>query len=407
MPTISLRNSVLDFVEERKSYFKQWIFDKPIVVSQAKHQSFADLQHMMFKVIKHFVLNYNDYQHLMPLSAEARRVVQIFSDHPYNPGTYRTDFVFDSTGQVKIIEITCRFALNTVFEAAIFNQVANEYADEFLGSHQFDQSYESIYPYLENFIYQSSEIIILKGSDLNNSSRVFKGIFEATESKVSEVHYTELHTVAHRLEDAWVISELTLEEIESLNDDTLKILADSNLINDFRTALLIHDKRFFDLLGNKQLLKAALSDEEVEKFHHFHIPTYGYGNSPEAWNQARLNKEYWILKHRALGKSKSVYAGVVTSEKDWNDIFNSSEISEFVLQQWVPQKTFSGKLNGKNHNDYITGTFLFINDHYFGLGPFRTSSYPITNVTDDRKVSALTLANLGASFDEEVFMYIS
>lgn len=401
----SLREHVLDFVNDKRSYFEQWIFDKPIVISKSQHEALVNLQRIMYKVITYFVNNYSDYRELMPVSQKAEKIINLFSEIPYRPGTYRTDFVYDHKGQVKIIEITSRFSLNTVFETAVFDQVARDFAEKNLNEYQFDRSYELIFDYLEKFYSSSEEILILKGSDLRTGSKIFKGILEAAGNKVTEVQFENISAYENRLEKAWIISELTLEEIETLPNNILKKLSESNLINDFRTAFLIHDKRFFSILGNDKLLNSALSLYEINELIRFYVPTFTFGERPDQWAKARENKDEWILKHRALGKSQSLYAGIVISGKDWDNLFESNEISEFVIQKWIPQRSYKGSLKGIEYNDYITGTLLFFNNNYFGLGPYRASSFPVTNVVDDRKVGGLALVRNDTPSKENVFHF--
>ena len=112
-----------------------------------------------------------------------------------------------------------------------------------------------------------------------------------------------------------------------------------------------------------------------------------------AINHAKINKDNWILKHNALGKSKSIYAGIVTTAQDWDEIFKKENLNDFVLQRWVPQNKIKGKILDQEYEDYVTGTLLFFNNNYFGLGPFRTSSFPVTNIVDDRKATSIILAH--------------
>ena len=64
------------------------------------------------------------------------------------------------------------------------------------------------------------------------------------------------------MKDALVISEIGLNEIVLLSDSDLELLAASNLINDFRTVFTAHDKRFFELLNNETIQRAALDASE-------------------------------------------------------------------------------------------------------------------------------------------------
>ena len=108
--------------------------------------------------------------------------------------------------------------------------------------------------------------------------------------------------------------------------------------------------------------------------------------------KARSNKNGWILKHRALGKSQSVYAGIVTDEEVWSTVLNEANLEDYVLQEWIPQRRHQGEIQGEPYQDFLTGTLIFFDDNFFGFGDFRTSSHPVTNVVDHRKASSVIVS---------------
>lgn len=137
--------------------------------------------------------------------------------------------------------------------------------------------------------------------------------------------------------------------------------------------------------------KQALNEEERQFLLAAIIPTYNASQAPEIWEAAKYSKEHWILKHRALGKSEAIFAGPVTDDVEWTALFEREDLSEFVLQQWIPQKTIKGTIGGQTFNDFITGTMLFFDEHNFGFADFRTSSFPVTNKVDHRKCVSVIL----------------
>jgi len=246
--------------------------------------------------------------------------------------------------------------------------------------------------YLEGLIGDHRRIIVLKNSDSRNSSKFFVPIFQKMGFEVVIILPEEVNHRRGELEEGFVVSELSIEELESLSDETLAVLAASDMINDLRTVILVHDKRFHAVLGRTEIREAVLSPKEIALLDLFYVQTYTHGEAPELWEEARLNKDRWILKHRSLGKSEEIYAGVVTSEEEWARLFVRADLGEFVVQQWIEQMRFDGTVNGKEYSDFVTGTLLFFDDNYFGPGFFRTSSFPVTNVTDDRKMFCVTLS---------------
>jgi hypothetical protein len=209
--------------------------------------------------------------------------------------------------------------------------------------------------------------------------------------QISKVPFTKVQENLELLSSSWIISELAFDEILSIPKNVLKVLSSLNVINDFRTVFLIHDKRFFEVLCNQEFQASVLSQREISFFSQYLVPTYTFEQAPELWQEARKNKDQWIIKHRALGKSQQIYAGIVTDAEDWEKLFIKGEFSELILQRWINQTKVSGNIGEYHYEDFVTGTLLFFDEHYFGFGDFRTSSFPVTNVVDHRKACSLIL----------------
>jgi hypothetical protein len=335
-------------------------------------------------MITHFVNRYDDYEHLMPVDNEIREVLKICSRRPYTVGTYRTDFVYDKEGQAKIIEITCRMSLNGIFQSAIFNSLSQKFGEK-AHINQSRDVYQSIFDHLLSYTKSSKSIFVLQGADNKNESRIFVNIFEQAGYMVHEISYKDLSLHLSNIEEALIISELSFQEILSIPKKELEVLSRSNVINDFRTVFLIHDKRFFSVIGNDAFRASVLNKSEEGLFKKFYIPTYCYGESVELWEDAKINKSDWIIKHKALGKSVEIYAGIVTKQEEWEQLFEAENREDLVLQHWIPQRTRRGTIENINYEHYIAGTLLYFDNYFFGLGEFRTSSFPVINKTDHRK----------------------
>jgi len=389
MKQITFKDSVNIFVEEKKDYYNQWVFDKPVVVSSEHSLKIERLQKIIYKLILFFVNNFQEYQDLIIVSPKTKLICEALSNVNYKVGTYRTDFVFDKHKNPKLIEITCRFALNTIFVSSIYDRLSKDIQKRLLANPNSKSRYNNLISYLEK-ISGKGDIFILSGEDKKNESILFKEIFERTGRKVTRIYFTDIDSALPGIsKDVFIISELTLSEIESLSLDTIVKLSTLNLVNDFRTALLVHDKQFFSVLSNQKFQNACLDSKEQLLLCDFLIPTYNSQESPESWNNAKTNKDKWILKHRALGKSESIYSGAVTEQSEWSRIFEEEDLEQYILQEWVVQPLFESQLKNKTYKDYVTGTYLFFNNNFFGFGPFRTSSHPVTNVVDDRKAIAI------------------
>jgi hypothetical protein len=397
---MTLKESVDVFVDEKLDYYNQWILDEPLFISEANNDELGKLQQILHKLIHEFVINYENYKSLMPVGPEVEKIIELFNNKPYQVGTYRTDFVYDSKRQVKLIEITCRFALNGMFLSSILNKTAQNYIDGNKASYSLVDCYSRIFERFDSYLEGVDTITILKGSDIRNESKLYCDIFERAGFSTKEVHYHDIQDNLQEMQSSWIISELAFDEILSIDHSVLKDLMPLNVTNDFRTVFLIHDKRFFDVLGNSGLRQKVLSPREITFFERFYIPTYSYNSDSHYWKDAKLNKDKWILKHRALGKSKDIYAGIVTEQEEWDKLFKSEKLEEMVLQEWIEQITYKNTLKGEPINDYLTGTLLYFDNNYFGFGDFRTSSFPVTNKVDHRKMAGLIVKEDGLLCDD-------
>ncbi|MEN6420025.1 MAG: hypothetical protein ABFC73_14005, partial [Clostridiaceae bacterium] len=168
-------------------------------------------------------------------------------------------------------------------------------------------------------------------------------------------------------------------------------------LNDLRTVFLVHDKRFFAVLNHDEFLFSALSSDEAAELRAYLVPTYTASERLDLWQNAREQKDGWILKPCVFGKSKNVFAGKVTEQREWERLFSEGETAGMVLQPFISQRLFQGTIGSQRFQDYVVGTLLYFNDQYFGPGIFRASSFPVTNIKDDRKLAPFVTAKI-ASF---------
>jgi len=386
----ALKTSLNCHAQEKLSYFQQWMFDAPAVISAQKFEEANQLHNVFYKLIKCFVNNYDKYTYLMPLSDDVLDILSHWHNKPYQIGSFRTDFVFDDKGVFRPIEITCRFALNGFFLNAIFDQHALQSRGDIpLAELQFP--YEQFVPFFYKKLAGTNKVLLLKEAETRNESKFFVPVLLSAGVVVEERTPSQLNANHDDLDSFLIINELNFSELLSINESAHRALANANLLNDLRTVFLVHDKRFFSVICDKDLQAQALSESEITFLQSVIIPTYGASQSPETWALAKNEKENWILKHRALGKSEAVFAGPVTEQSEWNALFKRDDIHEFVLQQWIPQKTIQGTIDGQTFNDFITGTMLFFDEHNFGFADFRTSSFPVSNVVDHRKCVGVVL----------------
>ncbi len=280
-----------------------------------------------------------------------------------------------------------------IFVSSIFNEASQRYWQKNLSNTPIINPYNDFFTHFSSYLGDKDCICILTGSDIRNESKFMVEIFKHTKIKVIFINYLELENNLEKVKNTLIISELSHEELLSLSKNILIELSNSLLLNDPRTIFLIHDKRFFSVMKDKELQEKVFTKEEIKEFNKFYIPTYSYSEHIDKWEDAKVNKSNWILKHRILGKSQQIYAGIVTLQTEWDDLFKGSSILDMVLQEWIPQKTIKGSIGNNLYNDYIAGTLLFFDNNFFGFGPFRASSFEVSNKIDDRKISSIILKN--------------
>ena len=161
------------------------------------------------------------------------------------------------------------------------------------------------------------------------------------------------------------------------------------MLNDFRTIFLIHDKRFLHLIFVDDFTRQCLTEEETAFLRAHTIHTYLYNRNKEIWEDAMQHKDRYILKPYDLGKSVGLYAGVMTDEETWKKNLIESEKGGFILQPFIHQRTYPCEWEGMHYDDYVCGMMLCMDDRYFDSGVFRTSSAPVTNKVDDRKMCVI------------------
>lgn len=368
------------------NYYSQWTFDKPLIVSKNTNDKFQRIQKLLYRAICEFGKNYDAYRHLMPISDDAERIISFCKNKPYHPGAYRTDFMLDVNNNIKLIEITCRFALNGLFITGFFNILADKRLVDRPDVKKIDD-YSRLFDYVIDLWGDFKHICFLKGLYNNNESKILVPLFKDMGLTVHVLTADQIEKNMHLFQDAVVFSEFNQEDWFGLPDNIIEIIVNSKLFNDPRTIFLIHDKRFFSVMHNNEFLHQVFTDEEIEEFQPYIAPTYTFSESPDIWLDARKNKDNWVFKPFGKGRSIDVSVGCCTTEEEWEGLFTNGKDKDMVLQSYINQRKFKGTINGKPYEDYAVGTLLFFNDNYFGPGLIRTSSYPVTNVKDDRKIA--------------------
>ena len=386
MQILNSEAAFLKIANAQQTYLSQWYLETPAIITSDKYNQLHRVQQLLHRAIRYFVDHYDAYEHIFPMSDNIRRVVDLCSPFPYRVGTYRPDFLIDEVHQMKICEIGARFPLNGYFLSGIAEHIGRE---RYQYASYFDQPlYKRFLHYLMEYWAGMKQLYVLKGSDRPCDIKYYIPFFEEMGIKVETLSPNDLdHDSLKKLAGCYTLNEFNQMEMDVLDDDVLRAIAASNSLNDMRTIFLIHDKRFLAVLSDTGFLSQFLSPAEASFLRPYLIPTYTSCQAPELWEEARSNKEEWVIKHALLGKSEQVYTGRTCTDEEWDKLFEPSVQSSMVLQPFIHQQRIRSSIQGEQYHDYVVGTMLCFDDHFFGPGLFRTSSFEITNRVDDRKMS--------------------
>ncbi|MCU0856930.1 MAG: hypothetical protein MUC65_00810 [Pontiellaceae bacterium] len=386
----SLQQAFFQVSPEASDYFRPWTYDIPLAIRPETQENLRRIQQLYLKCIRHIAEHYLDcYRDLMPVPDRVAEILALCRSRPYRPGTYRTDFVVGEDNRIRLIETTCRFAMNGYFTSGFF---IHNLADRFLAGRpdiRKTDEYTAFYDRFMDYFGSFDHVCLLKGADNRNDTKRVVQMFEQAGFPVHVIPADEVSVRTHDFANAAVIGELSHEELCALPTETVEAIIASNLMNDLRTVFLIHDKRFFALLYCDEFVQAVLTSAEIADLRAYLVPTFTKRLNPEIWPQARNDKDRWIIKPYNMGKSIDVFAGPITPAAEWEALFDSGRADNMVLQEYIPQRKFRGTIAGVPREDYIVGTLLFFEDGFYSTGLFRASSHPVTNQGDDRKIAPL------------------
>ncbi len=370
--------------EEKKEYFKRWYHEVPFVISKERNEEFQRFGNIMYRCIMKFVECYKEYSNILPLSEKTMQVIKLCEKKEYIPRTFRPDILLCEDNTWKACEITSRFCFSG-YLSSWFTAYEGGLMAEKSGITDVQDYFTSMFEYLVKIARDVKRIVVLKSADKQEALNLYRPFFEALGKEVIIVPFGDILNNIHLLKGNLIINELNQIDLLSLDMEVIEKILESNYIQDFRSALFPHDKRFFAVLQEDRFTKTVLTDEETEFLRNHLVKTYCYNQDLDIWKDAKKNKDRYILKHANLGKSEKVFAGCTITQNKWIEIFNSESLENMILQPFQKQRVFKTYWEGKEYLEYAVGTLLLIDDKYYGPGLIRGSSFPVTNQGDDRK----------------------
>lgn len=388
------RDLVYSLFSEKTDYFLRWYHPKPLLITLGRRDELRRMHALLYKCICHLAEHYRDYvDKYMPLSEKEMEILDYQSRKPFKAGAYRPDYIVSERGDLLLVEITCRFFGHGIWHGYPAFYAADKFMEAF-PSEVNECVYDDLLEYMKDYVPDGRDIVVLKSSDKTNEIAMYSKFWDVFGHKttVLEADQVEPCSALWR-QNAFVISALNQDDLMSYSMDTLKAMVDADMVNDFRTILLAHDKRFLRLIFIDEFSSACLTPEETAFLRSHTIETFVYpGADADAhalanawrWKDALENKDAYIIKPYNLGKSVGLHAGCMCSPEQWEEIFRS-DLHSMILQPFITQKRFPLVWEGTPYQDYICGMMLCVDDKYFDSGLVRCSSAPVTNKVDDRK----------------------
>ena len=370
----------------RQSYYGRWIHDVPLVITPARAAEMERLSRILYTCACRYVESYRDWLDMLPYDELVLETLEYCERYPFRAGTYRPDIIFCDDGAIRICEITSRFFGNGYFLMYFYDEAARRMC-EVEGVDDFSSSMEEMLAYFAAMADGYKRLVLLKSADRSDSIRLYVPFYEALGLDVTILESDQVEANAALIEDAFVVSALNQVDLAALSADTRHLMADVGCRNDFRSIYLLHDKRFFRLFAEDSFTRPILTEEETAFLRAHVIPTFLPQTDPDEFERARRDKDAYIVKHRCLGKSEKVNAGFMCTQEEWESLLDTSTVGDMILQPFQSQRSFPVVWEGQEFDDYACGSLLTVDDRYFGPGIVRTSSCPVINKTDDRKMA--------------------
>jgi len=393
---------------DKTDYYHYWYHAKPMLITSERRDELRRMQALLYKCIVYMAEHYREWiPDYMPLDEKVMEILDRQSCFPFRAGAYRPDYLISDDGRLLFVEITSRFFAHGIW--ANYPSVVK--AEQFMAEYpdaSWENRYNDLLTYMRDIIPEGSPISVFKSSDRGSESTFYKKFYEYYEHKVTVFEAAEVEEhIDQWSHDGVVISALNQEDLLSFKMETLQAMIDARMLNDFRTIFLAHDKRFLHLIFVDNFTSQCLTEEETMFLRQHTIPTYlqphplppspkGEGEAfggIKPWEDALRHKDKYILKPYDLGKSVGLYAGVMTDEETWRHLIINCQLSivnsNYILQPFIKQRTYPCEWEGRHYDDYVCGMMLCMDDRYFDSGVFRTSSAPVSNKVDDRKMCVI------------------
>ena len=370
-------------------YYLRWYHEKPLQIMSARRAELSRVHALLYRCIVLMAEHWHEFiPGVITLSDKAIEILDYQSKFPFQAGAFRPDWIVTEQGEIRLIEITSRFFGHGLWSTYNSEMAAQRFMEHFPNERR-ECLYGQMWDYLAARVPEGKRICVLKSADKTAEIERYKAFYEARGHQVTIYEAEEVEAARDDWHKAFLFSALNQTDLLSYEMDTLRAMVDAGIVNDLRTILLIHDKRFFALLFDDAFTSRCLSPEETEFLRAHTMKTHLCASDGDALEAARANRENWILKPCNLGKSVGLHAGCMTPEDEWQRLLDDAAGKDMILQPMARQRIFPTVWEGTPYDDYICGMMLCMDSEYYGSGLIRCSSAPVTNKTDDRKMAVI------------------
>lgn len=317
-------------IYDRNKYIREYL-----TFSNHFYDYFQNQHENLYKIFHLIVKQYNQSTHLgekirqtFEFSSKIHSLLTQLNIHRpnYQLDSYRPDILFSHGNlfqingkysfQPKICEINARFPFNGYLLTAHLCSLDQQ--------NRYSKKYSNLIETIINLssFNKTKAMFILKDKEDGFDIHLFKEYWiKITSQDCLFIHPNQLKIENENLIDKKTnsiieqfILELHQDEICDLSDDILQFLIENkqiNYINDFRTIFILHDKRLFTLLSDKEFLYALLNDNQQESITQLIPKTFIINKIPNYLKDSILNnKQHWCIKPNSAGKGENVTIGL-------------------------------------------------------------------------------------------------
>lgn len=355
----------------------------PFLISKPEHDLHASIQRGLHQAIKNMVEMYVHDSRLQNIVAQPEDGIQLFNSFqnvPYSIGSYRPDFLHDVDGTIKVCEINARFPCNGYF---ITHYLGRAFESVAMHSHlRCAEKLKDVPATFLNRFDRASRVTIAKGREKGWDIHFL--LHELKEAGYS-YELIDGSSLVGRNDIFGLVSELHQDEL--WQEGILKAVIASRKVpqlNDPRTILFAHDKRLLSIFQDDEIIGDYVDEQTMLLLQKHVIPTFVIAQSPEKVEEAKSNRNDWVLKPNLLGKGEQLLIGKNTSDEEWQSALSDENNAQFVLQPFIQQKKFPIQMlvdnSVQNLDLNVVGTLLCFDDNFLGTGIYRASPKDIVNV---------------------------